>query len=285
MYNSEKLSIFSKTALVIGLLFLYIPIISLIVYSFNASKLVTVWGGFSTKWYGVLFRDTQILNALWLSIKIAIVSAFAACVLGTLSGLVLARYKRFKGRTLFTGMVTAPMVMPEVITGLSMLLLIIQAQHLLKDTMFYFERGMFTIWLGHTTLCMAYVTVMIRARLLETDRALEEAAMDLGARPLKVFFVITLPIIMPAIASGFLLAMTLSLDDVVIASFLSGPGSTTLPMVIFSKIRLGLNPTINALATILVLIIGVLVISANYIMLRSQRKRDKEIAAAMRNGS
>ncbi len=282
MHNSEKLSLFSKTALIIGLLFLYIPIISLIVYSFNASKLVTVWGGFSTKWYGALFRDTQILNALWLSIKIAIISAFAACVLGTLSGLVLARYKRFKGRTLFTGMVTAPMVMPEVITGLSMLLLIIQAQHLLKDTMFYFERGMFTIWLGHTTLCMAYVTVMIRARLLETDRALEEAAMDLGARPLKVFFVITLPIIMPAIASGFLLAMTLSLDDLVIASFLSGPGSTTLPMVIFSKIRLGLNPTINALATIFVLIIGLLVISANYIMMRSQRKRDKEIAAAMR---
>lgn len=275
------MSPFLKGILFFGLLFLYIPIISLIVYSFNESKLVTVWGGFSTKWYGVLMQDTQILNAVWLSVKIAIISALAACVLGTIAGLILARYKRFRGRTIFTGMVTAPMVMPEVITGLSMLLLIIQAQTVLKGTALYFERGMFTIWLGHTTLCMAYVTVIVRSRLIELDKSLEEAAMDLGAKPLKIFFVITLPIIMPAIASGFLLSITLSLDDVVIASFLSGPGSTTLPMVIFSKIRLGLNPTINALATIFVVIVGILVIGSNYLMMRAQRRKEKEIAIAM----
>ncbi|WP_434778466.1 ABC transporter permease subunit [Neisseria sp. Ec49-e6-T10] len=283
MYNAGKLSWFSKSALAIGLLFLYIPIISLIIYSFNASRLVTVWGGFSTHWYSILLEDEQILDAAWLSLKLAFASAASAAVLGTMAGFILARFKRFKGRTLFAGMVTAPMVMPEVITGLSMLLLIIQIQQLLQNTSWHFERGMFTIWLGHTTLCMAYVTVLIRSRLIELDRSLEEAAMDLGAKPLKVFFVITLPIIAPAIASGFLLAITLSLDDLVIASFLSGPGSSTLPQVIFSKIRMGLNPTINALATIIVLVVGILVVGANYLMMHSQRKRDKEIAAATKS--
>ena len=282
MHNHGKLPWYLKGVLVLGFLFLYIPIFSLIIYSFNESKLVTVWGGFSTKWYGQLMRDVQILSAAWLSIKIATISALAASILGTIAGLVLARYKRFRGRTLFAGMVTAPMVMPEVITGLSMLLLVIQVQYLLRGTALYFERGIFTIWMGHTTLCMAYVAVLVRSRIIEMDKSLEEAALDLGARPLKVFFVITLPLIMPAVASGFLLSMTLSLDDLVIASFLSGPGATTLPIVVFSKIRLGLNPTINALATIFVVVVGVLVIGANYIMMRAQRQREKEIAAAMR---
>ena len=282
MHNNSKLPWYLTGVLLLGFLFLYIPIFSLIIYSFNESKLVTVWGGFSTKWYGQLMQDVQILSAAWLSIKIATISALAASILGTIAGLVLARYKRFRGRTLFAGMVTAPMVMPEVITGLSMLLLVIQVQYLLRGTALYFERGIFTIWMGHTTLCMAYVAVLVRSRIIEMDKSLEEAALDLGARPLKVFFVITLPLIMPAVASGFLLSMTLSLDDLVIASFLSGPGATTLPIVVFSKIRLGLNPTINALATIFVVVVGVLVIGANYIMMRAQRQREKEIAAAMR---
>lgn len=286
MYNSNKLSWFLRIMLVIGLAFLYIPILSLIVYSFNSSKLVTVWGGFSTYWYGMLIQNEQILDAAWLSIKLAFISASAAVVLGTIAAFVLARFKRFRGSTLFAGMVTAPMVMPEVITGLSMLLLIIQVQVFLQNSQLLsfmaFERGIFTIWLGHTTLCMAYVTVMIRSRLVELDRSLEDAAMDLGASPLKTFMVITLPLIAPAIASGFLLSITLSLDDLVITAFLSGPGSSTLPQVIFSKIKLGLDPQINALATITVVIVGCLVIGSNYLMMRTQRKRDREMAEAMK---
>ena len=286
MYNSNKLSWFLRIMLAIGLAFLYIPILSLIVYSFNSSKLVTVWGGFSTYWYGMLIQNEQILDAAWLSIKLAFISASAAVVLGTIAAFVLARFKRFRGSTLFAGMVTAPMVMPEVITGLSMLLLIIQVQVFLQNSQLLsfmaFERGIFTIWLGHTTLCMAYVTVMIRSRLVELDRSLEDAAMDLGASPLKTFMVITLPLIAPAIASGFLLSITLSLDDLVITAFLSGPGSSTLPQVIFSKIKLGLDPQINALATITVVIVGCLVIGSNYLMMRTQRKRDREMAEAMK---
>jgi len=277
MHN--KLSPFLKGVLVVGFLFLYIPIVSLIVYSFNDSKLVTVWGGFSTKWYVSLFNNEQIMSAVRLSVEIALASAVAAVVLGTIAGFVLARFKRFPGSTLFAGMMTAPMVMPEVITGLSMLLLFISLQQLIGVPS---DRGFFTIWVGHTTLCMAYVAVVVRSRLLEIDKSLEDAAMDLGARPLKIFFVITLPLVSQAIASGFLLSMTLSLDDLVTTAFLSGPGSTTLPQVIFSKVRLGLNPEINALASITVLVVGVVVLLANYLMLNAQRNRERAIAAAMR---
>lgn len=287
--GSHKLSWFLKGSLAAGLLFLYIPLFILVIYSFNDSKLVTVWGGFSTKWYGILMDNDVILNAAWLSIKLAAMSSLAAVVLGTLAAYALARIKRFKGSTLFAGMVSAPMVMPDVITGLSMLLLIIQVQMFLQNTpaleWLYFDRGLFTVWLGHTTLCLAYVTVVIRARLSELDQNLEDAAMDLGARPLKIFFLITLPLIMPALASGFLLGITLSLDDVVITSFLSGPGSSTLPQVIFSKIKLGLDPQMNALATIMIAIVGTIVIILNWLMMRQTTKREREMAEAYRQGA
>ena len=282
-----KMSWFLKTMLFLGFAFLYIPLIILVIYSFNDSKLVTVWGGFSTRWYGELMKDDQILSAAWLSLRIAAVSSLAAVALGTMAGYALARIKRFCGSTLFAGMVSAPMVMPDVITGLSMLLLIIEVQTLIQasfgDTAAaWLDRGFLTIFLGHTTLCMAYITVVIRSRLMELDQSLEEAAMDLGARPLKIFWVITLPLIAPAIASGFLLGVTLSLDDLVITSFLSGPGSSTLPQLIFSKVRLGLNPEMNVLATIMIAIVGTLVISLNYLMLRRTARLDKEMREAFR---
>ena len=283
MANKQKLSWFLKAMLFFGLDFLYIPLIVLVVYSFNDSKLVTIWGGFSTKWYAKLLNNDQILEAAWLSLRIAVVSSLAATVLGTLAGYALARIKRFRGSTLFAGMVSAPMVMPDVITGLSMLLLIIQVQTMLQGIFgntSSFGNGFFTIFLGHATLCMAYITVVIRARLAELDQSLEEAAMDLGARPLKIFFVITLPLIMPAIVSGFLLGVTLSLDDLVITSFLSGPGSSTLPQVIFSKIKLGLDPQMNVLATIIIAIVGTLVIIMNWYMMRQTTRREREAAEA-----
>ncbi|MCX8746728.1 MULTISPECIES: ABC transporter permease subunit [Snodgrassella] len=276
---------FLRGMLFLGLAFLYMPLVILIIYSFNNSRLVTVWGGFSTQWYGKLLQNEQILDAAWLSVRIALCSAAAAVILGTLAGYALSRIKRFRGNTLFAGMVSAPMVMPDIITGLSMLLLIIQVQMLLQNSAFsflYFERGFFTIWLGHTTLCMAYVTVIIRSRLSELNQSLEEAAKDLGARPLKVFFLITLPSIAPAIASGFLLSITLSLDDLVITSFLSGPGSSTLPMIIFSKIKLGLDPQMNVLATIIIALVGTLVIGINYFMMRQNTRREREMAEAYR---
>lgn len=285
MANKQKLSWFLKAMLFLGLAFLYIPLIVLVVYSFNDSKLVTIWGGFSTKWYAKLLNNDQILEAAWLSLRIAVVSSLAATVLGTLAGYALARIKRFRGSTLFAGMVSAPMVMPDVITGLSMLLLIIQVQTMLQGIFgntSSFGNGFFTIFLGHATLCMAYITVVIRARLAELDQSLEEAAMDLGARPLKIFFVITLPLIMPAIISGFLLGVTLSLDDLVITSFLSGPGSSTLPQVIFSKIKLGLDPQMNVLATIIIAIVGTLVIIMNWYMMRQTTRREREAAEAER---
>lgn len=276
MNNANNLSVFGKLSLGAGFAFLYLPIVVLVVYSFNASKLVTVWAGFSTHWYGELFRDEAVLSSLWLSLKIAFLASTMSVVLGTIAGLVLARFGPFRGKSLFAGMITAPMVMPEVIVGLSMLLLFVQMQQWFGHPA---ERGVLTIWVGHVTLCMAYVTVVIRSRLVEMDRSVEEAAMDLGARPLKIFFLITLPIIAPAIASGFLLAFTLSLDDLVITAFLSGPGSTTLPQLIFSRVRLGLNPEINALATITVLAVAVLVVSANRIMVRAERRRARLAAA------
>lgn len=277
-----KTSGFTRAMLAIGFAFLYLPLICLVVYSFNASTLVTVWGGFSMKWYGRLMRNQEVLSAAWLSFRLAAVSSFVGVVLATFAGYALARIRRFRGSTLFAGMVSAPMVMPEVITGLSVLLLVFELQMLLKNTPFSFERGFLTIFFGHATLIMSYATVMVRARLTEIDEKLEQAAMDLGARPLKVFFLITLPLIAPALLSAFLLGITLSLDDLVIASFLSGPGSTTLPQVIFAKIRRGLDPQMNVLATLLIVVIGALVVAGNYVMMKSQAKRLRQMQEARR---
>lgn len=275
---SPRISLFRLTVLVLGFAFLYVPILSLIVYSFNKSRLVTVWGGFSTRWYGELATNQQVLNAAWLSLKIAAINATGAVVLGTLAGLALARFGRFRGRTLLSGMTTAPLVMPEVITGLSLLLLFVVMEQLVGWPA---GRGVTTITIAHMTLTMAYVTVIVQSRLSTIDESLEEAAMDLGAKPAKVFFVITLPIIAPALISGWLLAFTISLDDLVIASFVAGPGSSTLPMVVFSKVRLGVSPDINALATIMVLLVTVGVVVAGYSMARQERIRQRDIQLAI----
>lgn len=269
---------FRLCALTLGLAFLYIPIVSLVVYSFNESKLVTVWAGFSTKWYGELLHNQQILDAAWLSLRIAALSATIAVVLGTLAGLVLARFGPFRGRTLLSGLTTAPLVMPEVITGLSMLLLFVTMEQLIGWPA---GRGMTTIVIAHVTFTMAYVTVVVQSRLTQMDDSLEEAAMDLGARPSRVFFLITLPIITPALLSGWLLAFTLSVDDLVTTSFVAGPGSSTLPMVIFSKVRLGVSPDINALATIVVSIVAVGVVIAGVMMSRQQKARDRDAQMAL----
>jgi putrescine transport system permease protein len=269
---------FRNTMLVIGFAFLYIPIASLVIYSFNKSRLVTVWGGFSTKWYGELLRNEQILGAAWLSLKIAALSATLAVVLGTIAGLALARFGPFKGRTLLSGITTAPLVMPEVITGLSLLLLFVTMEQLIGWPA---GRGMTTIVISHITFTMAYVTIIVQSRLAQMDDSLEEAALDLGAKPSKVFFLITLPIILPALLSGWLLAFTLSLDDLVIASFVAGPGSSTLPMVVFSKVRLGVSPDINALATIFVTVVAIGVVIAGILMARQQKARDRDAQMAL----
>ena len=269
---------FRTLALVLGFAFLYVPIVSLIVFSFNKSRLVTVWGGFSTKWYGELLGNQQILDAAWLSLKVAALSATLAVVLGTLAGLVLARFGPFRGRTLLSGMTTAPLVMPEVITGLSLLLLFVTLEQLIGWPR---GRGMTTIVIAHVTFAMAFVTVIVQSRMAQLDDSLEEAAQDLGARPAKVFFLITLPIVFPALLSGWLLAFTLSLDDLVIASFVAGPGSSTLPMVVFSKVRLGVSPDINALATILVSVVAVGVVIAGFTMARQQKVRDRDAQMAL----
>ena len=274
---SHNRSLFLLTALVLGFAFLYIPILSVIVFSFNESKLVTVWGGFSTRWYGVLLDDRQMLEGMWLSLRIAAVTATGAVIVGTLAGLALARFGRFRGRTLLSGMVAAPLVMPEVITGLSLLLLFVAfaGLPLVPD-----QRGFSTITIAHITLTLSYVTVIVQSRLATMDESLEEAAMDLGARPAKVFMVITLPIIAPAILSGWLLAFTLSLDDLVIASFTAGPYTNTLPMMIFSKVRLGVTPEINALATLMVGTVTIFVIGAGMLMARQERTRRRDIQMA-----
>lgn len=273
----QRRSFFVLTALAFGFAFLYVPILSMVVFSFNASKLVTVWAGFSTKWYVSLFSNDQMLDAARLSLQIASINATGAVILGTVAGLVLARFGRFKGRTLLSGMTTAPLVMPEVITGLSLLLLFVAMEQLFGWPQ---GRGVTTITLAHITFSMSYVTVVVQSRLTTFDEALEEAAMDLGARPAKVFFVITLPIILPAIISGWLLAFTLSWDDLVITSFVSGPGSTTLPMLIFSKVRLGVSPEINALATILVLIVTLGIVGSAIWMQRQERIRQRDVQMA-----
>ena len=255
----KKVSNFGKTYLTLGFIFLYLPILILIIFSFNESKLVTVWGGFSTKWYGELLRDEQMLGAAWMSFKIAFLAASAAVVIGTMASIVMVRMGQFKGRAAFTSMITAPLVMPEVITGLSLLLLFVAMAQTIGWPA---GRGMLTILIAHITFCTAFVAVVVSSRLREMDASLEEAARDLGAPPWKVFFLITLPIIAPALISGWLLAFTLSLDDLVIASFVSGPGSTTLPMVVYSSVRLGISPKINALATIIVLLASTGVLTA-----------------------
>ena len=261
---------FLPIAAALGFSFLYAPIISMVVFSFNENRLVTVWSGFSTKWYGELFNDPQMLGAAWLSLQIAAISATIALVLGTLAAVALVRYRSFRGRTLFSGMVSAPMVMPDVITGLSMLLLFVAMESLLGWPA---GRGMPTIIIAHSTFAMAYICVVVQSRLSDFDRSVEEAAMDLGASPLRTFFDITLPIIAPALVSGWLLGFTLSLDDLVIASFVSGPGSSTLPMVIFSKVKLGVSPDVNALATIIVAIVATGVLIATVIQLRSKPRK------------
>jgi putrescine transport system permease protein len=274
--------VFSRTALVFGLVFLYVPILSMIVFSFNNSRLVTVWDAAHSptlKWYGELISNGQIVGAAWLSIRIALVSATGAVILGTLTGVALARFGPFRGRTLLSGMTTAPIVMPEVITGLSLLLMFVALEQLIGWPK---GSGALTITLSHITFCMAYVTVVVQSRLVGFDESLEEAAMDLGARPVTVFFRITLPLIVPAILSGWLLAFTLSWDDLVITQFVAGPGSSTLPMVIFSKVRLGVSPDVNALATIMVMLVSLgIVTSAVWMRYQSRRReRDEQLAAA-----
>ncbi|MDO6563396.1 ABC transporter permease subunit [Amphritea sp. 1_MG-2023] len=259
---AKRSSTFVLSAMCFGYAFLYIPIFLLIAYSFNDSKLATVWGGFSTRWYVELFQNEQIMAAAWLSLKIAFLTATFAVILGTMAGIAIIRYGRFKGRMLFTGMITAPMVMPEVITGLSLLLLFVSMESLLGWPA---ERGTTTIIIAHVTFAMAYVTVVVQSRLASIDQSIEEAAMDLGCRPLRILYDITLPMILPAIISGWLLAFTLSLDDLVIATFVTGPGASTLPMVIFSKIKLGISPDINALATIVIFLVFTGVLASSWI--------------------
>ena len=278
----SRRGLFSRTALVLGLVFLYVPILSMIVYSFNNSRLVTVWDAAHSptlKWYGVLFSDGEVLDAAWLSLRVAVCAATVSTILGTLAGTALARFGAFRGRSLLVGMTTAPIVMPEVISGLSLLLLFVALEQAIG-----WPRGMgaMTITLAHVSFCMAYVTVVIQSRLAGFDESLEEAAQDLGARPAKVFWRITLPLILPAVLAGWLLAFTLSWDDLVISQFVAGPGSSTLPMVIFSKVRLGVSPDVNALATLMVSVVASGVVVATVWMRHRQkrRERDAQLAAA-----
>jgi putrescine transport system permease protein len=277
---NNRRSLFLLSALVFGFAFLYGPILSLIVYSFNESDLVSVWTGFSTKWYAQLLEDEQILEAAFLSLRIAVVTACIAVTGGAFAGLSLARHGRFFGRTFFTGLITGPLVMPDVIIGISLLLMFVTLQEAIG---WPGGRGMNTIVIAHATFCMAYVTVIVRSRLSGLDESLEEAALDLGARPVKVFLTVTLPLIAPALVAGWLLSFTLSLDDLVIASFVSGPGASTLPMVIFSKVRLGVSPMINALATIIVALVTLAVIVTGIVMHRAEKRRQADVQAALRD--
>ncbi|UUE11650.1 putrescine ABC transporter permease PotI [Dickeya zeae] len=265
--------------LVLGYSFLYAPMLMLVIYSFNSSRLVTVWAGWSTQWYSALFEDSAMISAVALSLTIAAASATMAVVLGTLAAVVMVRFGNFRGSNGFAFMLTAPLVMPDVITGLSLLLLFVS---LAQAIGWPAERGMLTIWLAHVTFCSAYVTVVISARLRELDHSIEEAAMDLGATPLKVFFIITVPMIAPALVSGWLLAFTLSLDDLVIASFVSGPGATTLPMLVFSSVRMGVNPQINALASLILLVVGIIGLIAWWFMARAEKQRQRDLQKARR---
>lgn len=253
-HSLKKLSPFNISALALGLAFLYLPIVILVIYSFNASRLVTVWGGWSTRWYAEFFNDRAMLDAAWMSLRVGVVSATAATILGTLAAVALSRGERFKGRTLFSGMLYAPLVMPEVITGLSLLLLFVALNA---------ERGFWTVTIAHTTLTMCFVATVVQARLSALDRSLEEAAMDLGCNPVRAFVAVTLPLMLPSIAAGWMLAFTLSLDDLVIASFTTGPGSATLPIRIYSEVRLGVKPEINAICTLIIGLIAVVIVTAS----------------------
>ncbi len=276
---------FARSWLGVGFAFLYLPIVALVVYSFNDSPVANVWRGFTLRWYRALADDTELLAGLALSLKIAVATASAAVVLGTLAAFALVRYPRFRGRSAFAGMVAAPLVMPEVIIGLSLLLMLVSLQRLTEGIfgVGFPERGLGTIWLGHLLLGMAYATVVVRARLSTLDPQLEEAALDLGARPHQVFWLVTLPMIGQALASAFLLTFTLSLDDVVLSAFLSGPGATTMPLVIFSRARLGLNPSVNAVATLTIAVVAVVVVVASLLLARGTRRRSAEAAAAARD--
>ena len=269
---------FSKLMLVLGLLFIYLPMLILVIYSFNASKLVTVWGGWSVKWYVGLLDNTQLMGSVMRSLEIACYTAVAAVALGTLAAFVLTRVTRFKGRTLFGGLVTAPLVMPEVITGLSLLLLFVAMAQMIGWPQ---ERGIVTIWIAHTTFCAAYVAVVVSARLRELDLSIEEAAMDLGAKPWKVFFLITIPMIAPSLAAGGMMSFALSLDDLVLASFVSGPGSTTLPMEVFSAVRLGVKPEINAVASLILLSVSLVTFFVWYFSRQAEERRRKAIQQAI----
>lgn len=265
---------FNIVSVVAGFAFLYLPIVLLIIYSFNESRLVAVWAGFSTRWYGELWRDRQLLDAAWVTIRVALLSASVATVFGTLAAMALVRFFDFRGRLLFTGMVYAPLVMPEVITGLSLLLLFVAID---------LDRGFWTVTIAHITFSMCFVAVVVQSRLVTFDRSLEEAAQDLGCPPWKSLFLVTLPLIWPAVAAGWLLAFTLSLDDLVIASFTSGPGATTLPMRIYSQVRLGVTPKINAVCTILIAVVALGVIAAAIVTKRGEvrRARDERLAAGV----
>jgi putrescine transport system permease protein len=269
---------FGKGWLALGFVFLYLPIVALVLYSFNDSPVPNAWRGFTLKWYTALAADNEMITAFVLSMKIAFFTACASVILGTLAAFALVKYRRFTGRTLFSGMVNAPLVMPEVIVGLSLLLMLVSVQRALG----FPDRGSLTIWMGHLLLGMSYATVVIQARLQELNPQLEEAAMDLGARPWQVFTLVTLPMIGQSLLSAWLLTFTLSLDDVVLSAFLSGPGSTTMPLVIFSRARLGLNPTVNAVATVIVVIVAIGVVVASYMIARAERNRSLDVAAANR---
>lgn len=271
---------FGKAWLIAGYTFLYLPIATLIVFSFNKSKMVTLWGGFSFKWYGVIFHDSQVIDAFKLSLKVALLSASASVLLGMLAAFAMVRYKDFWGRTAFSAHINAPLVVPEVITGLSLLLFFVFCERLFG----WPDRGILTIWAGHTSVGMAYAAVIIQARLLEMDKSLEEAAMDLGSKPFQVFYLVTLPMITQSLLAAWLLTFTLSLDDVVATAFLSGPGSTTLPIVILSRARLGLDPTVNAIATITVAVVSVGVFAGSLWLSRQETRRAAEQAAAYREG-
>jgi putrescine transport system permease protein len=267
MYN--RISPFLISMLCIGIAVLYIPMLVLIGYSFNASPLVSVWGGFSTSWYAQLIHNDQILDAAWLSLRIGVMVSTGALILGTLAAIALVRFKLFRGRLLLTGMVNAPLVMPEIVTGITQLLLFISMLQLFG----WPHRGITTIVIAHIAFCTAYVTITVQSRLHSADRSLEEAAMDLGAGPVRAFIDTTLPAIAPALASSWLLSLTLSLDDLVISSFVSGPGASTLPMVIFSKVKLGVSPDVNALASLIICLVGICVLMAGYLMRRTERRR------------
>ncbi len=266
---------FNVASIVLGFAFLYIPILLLVIYSFNESKLVTVWGGFSTKWYGELLENQQLLDAAWTTLRVALISATMATILGTLAAIVLVRMGRFPGRTLFSGMIFAPLVMPEVITGLSLLLLFVAIN---------FDRGFWTIVLAHATFTMCFAAVVVQARLTDFDQSVEEAAMDLGASPVSTFFQVTLPIIAPSVISAWLLSFTLSIDDLVIASFTTGPAATTLPMKIYSQVRLGVTPEINAISTIMIAFVTVGVLIASY-MTKLQASREERERRAVDAGA